>query len=485
MNLRVAPGRIDGRVEVPGDKSQTHRALLLALLATDVVRIENPLRAGVVEPALALLRASGSRVVEEANAITIEPGDRVRLGEVSCGRSGTVMRLAMGALAARGARLIGDSSLSRRPMERVAAPLRLLGADVRTTDGRAPIDLGPAQLVGAEVVLDVPSAQVQTAVAFAALQARGTTRLSWPGPLRDHTARLLTALGLPVRCGEHEMVIDGPADVPGFTRVIPGDPSAAAFLAGAALVSGGAVELPGIGTNPGRMGFFDAIARMGARVTLSNACEIGGEPVADLRVESAALHGIDVGGEDVIRTIDELPVLAAVATCAEGTTRVRDARELRLKESDRIDALAAACGQIGIAIETAPDGFTVRGGQRVRGGTFDPRGDHRLAMALAILGLVSEEGVVVQDADVIAESFPTFGSRTRRRPRFRLTIRPLPATLVVHLVPEVACFLSPPSSSSRPAASPSPSPSSRPPMRAISTPTPATTSRRSSARPSR
>jgi 3-phosphoshikimate 1-carboxyvinyltransferase len=408
--LRVAPGRIDGRVEVPGDKSQTHRAVLLALLAEGPVRIENPLRAGVVDPALAMVRAGGSRVIETPAAITIEPGDRRPLGEISCGRSGTVMRLAMGALAARGARLVGDASLSRRPMERVAVPLRRLGADVRTTDGRAPVDLRPAQLRGADIALETPSAQVQTAVVFAALQATGTTRLSWTGPLRDHTARLVRALALPVRATEREMVIEGPARVPAFTRTIPGDPSAAAFLAAAAIVSGGAVDIPNVGTNPGRMGFFDAIARMGARVTLRNEREIGGEPVADVHVESNLLHGIELGGDDVVPTIDELPVLAAVAACADGTTRVRDAAELRLKESDRIDALAAAGQQIGLQIEAAADGFTVRGRQRIRGGSFDPRGDHRLAMALAILGLVADEGVVVGNADVIAESFPGFAA---------------------------------------------------------------------------
>ena len=417
MSLRVAPGRIDGRVEVPGDKSQTHRALLLALLAEGPVRIENPLRGGVVDPALALLRAAGARVVEERGAISIEPGDGRPIGEVSCGRSGTVMRIAMGALAARGARLVGDASLSRRPMERVAAPLRLLGADVRTTDGKPPVELRPARLVGADVALEVPSAQVQTAVVFAAIQAVGTTRLTWRGPLRDHTALLVESLGLRVRAGEREMVIEGPATVPGFTRTIPGDPSAAAFLAAAALVSGGAVEIANVGTNPGRMGFFDAITRMGARVAFRNPREVGREPVADLRVESAALHGIDLGGDDVVRTIDELPVLAAVAACAEGMTRVRDAAELRLKESDRIDALAAAGQEIGVVIETAPDGFTVRGRQRIRGGSFDPRGDHRLAMALAVLGLASERGVVVEDAAVIAESFPAFGETLERARR--------------------------------------------------------------------
>jgi 3-phosphoshikimate 1-carboxyvinyltransferase len=295
-------------------------------------------------------------------------------------------------------------------MERVAVPLRRLGADVRTTDGRAPVDLRPAQLRGADIALETPSAQVQTAVVFAALQATGTTRLSWTGPLRDHTARLVRALALPVRATEREMVIEGPARVPAFTRTIPGDPSAAAFLAAAAIVSGGAVDIPNVGTNPGRMGFFDAIARMGARVTLRNEREIGGEPVADVHVESNLLHGIELGGDDVVPTIDELPVLAAVAACADGTTRVRDAAELRLKESDRIDALAAAGQQIGLQIEAAADGFTVRGRQRIRGGSFDPRGDHRLAMALAILGLVADEGVVVRNADVIAESFPGFAA---------------------------------------------------------------------------
>jgi 3-phosphoshikimate 1-carboxyvinyltransferase len=327
------------------------------------------------------------------------------------------MRLAMGALAARGARLVGDASLSRRPMERVAAPLRLLGADVGTTDGKPPVDLRPSRLVGADVALDVPSAQVQTAVVFAALQAEGSTRLTWRGPLRDHTARLVVSLGLRVRASEREMIIEGPAAVTGFTRTIPGDPSAAAFLAAAALVSGGHVEIPNVGINPGRMGFFDAVARMGARVAFRNAREVGGEPVADIDVESDALHGIDLGGDDVVRAIDELPVLAAVAACAEGTTRVRDAAELRLKESDRIQALAAAGRQIGVAIETAPDGFTVRGRQRIQGGSFDPRGDHRLAMALAILGLVSEDGVGVEDSEVIRESFPAFGETLERARR--------------------------------------------------------------------
>jgi 3-phosphoshikimate 1-carboxyvinyltransferase len=412
LEVRRAKKKLAGTVELPGDKSQTHRALILALLAEGPVVLRNPLQAGVTQPTVALLEALGRTVERTEDTITIgRAGPPRSLGTHSCGRSGTTLRLAMGALAGMGieAVLEGDASLSRRPMERVASPLRALGADIRTTAGTAPIRIGPARLRGADVALAVPSAQVQTAVLFAALQAEGTTQLRWTGSLRDHTARLLGHLGLPIRSeGPDQLVVEGPASVPGFERTLPGDPSAAAFLAGAALLVEGTVELPGVGVNPGRMGFFEVIAGMGAGVTSARETLVEGEPVADLTVRGAHLHGAEVGGDQVVRMIDEFPVLAAVAVRARGSTVVKDAAELRLKESDRIEAMVQAFGELGVRVVPFPDGFVLEGRQRVRGGTCDPRGDHRLAMALALLGLVAEQPVVVRSAEVIAESFPDF-----------------------------------------------------------------------------
>lgn len=392
---------LSGTLSLPGDKSLAHRAALFASLAEGTSVIENYPDSGVTRAMRQALETLGVPSVWTDGVLRVE-GNGFRAypcaGQtVYCGNSGTTFRLLAGALAATGtaATLDGSEGLRRRPMDRIAEPLRLMGARIDTTEGHAPVTIHPAALHGVTYHVPVASAQVLSCLQLAALGAETPCVFTTPGPVRDHTERMLREMG-------------GQPPFKPLCGILPGDISSAAFLlVAAAIVPGSRITLTHVGLNPTRTGVLDILSAMGARLTFSNEQETFGEPVGDVTLEAAPLHGVEIGGDLVVRTIDEFPALAVAAACAEGVTLVRDAAELRYKESDRIAALVTQLSALGAAIEERPDGFAVRGGT-LRGGTVRAGGDHRLAMSMALCGLVAPEPVVVEEAEILTESFPSF-----------------------------------------------------------------------------
>lgn len=392
---------LSGTLSLPGDKSLAHRAALFASLAEGTSVIENYPDSGVTRAMRQALETLGVPSVWTDGVLRVE-GNGFRAypcaGQtVYCGNSGTTFRLLAGALAATGtaATLDGSEGLRRRPMDRIAEPLRLMGARIDTTEGHAPVTIHPAALHGVTYHVPVASAQVLSCLQLAALGAETPCVFTTPGPVRDHTERMLREMG-------------GKPPFKPLCGILPGDISSAAFLlVAAAIVPGSRITLTHVGLNPTRTGVLDILSAMGARLTFSNEQETFGEPVGDVTLEAAPLHGVEIGGDLVVRTIDEFPALAVAAACAEGVTLVRDAAELRYKESDRIAALVTQLSALGAAIEERPDGFAVRGGT-LRGGTVRAGGDHRLAMSMALCGLIAPEPVVVEEAEILTESFPSF-----------------------------------------------------------------------------
>jgi 3-phosphoshikimate 1-carboxyvinyltransferase len=364
------------------------------------------------------VRALGAEVEEhDVDTLTVHGvglrGLSAPESPIDCGNSGTLMRLLAGILAGQDGRfeLVGDESLSRRPMERVAEPLRLMGAQVEPTDGHAPLVVeGRERLEAISYLLPVASAQVKSAVLLAGLYADGETTVVEHLPTRDHTERLLERAGVPVRRRAESVTLRA-ADRLALGEVeVPGDLSSAApLLVAAAVVPGSDLTVHGVGLNPRRTGFLDVLERMGARVAAYNRRLIGGEPAGDVEVRAAALVGATVTAAEVPALVDELPLVALAATHARGETVVRGAAELRLKETDRIEALVEELRRLGAHIRATRDGFRVRGvPARLRGGVFDARGDHRLAMLGAVAGVSSIEGVDLHGADAVDTSFPGF-----------------------------------------------------------------------------
>jgi 3-phosphoshikimate 1-carboxyvinyltransferase len=342
-------------------------------------------------------------------------GARFRASDapLDCGNSGTTMRLLMGILAAHlfESRLTGDASLQQRPMDRVAIPLQRMGAQVegRTDRFLPPIRMRGAKLRPIEWALPIASAQAKSAILLAGLFADGTTVVHEPAPSRDHTERMLHAFGAKVTARNLTVAVIGPAKLRGTHLVVPNDPSSAAFfLCAAAAMPDAEVTALGISVNPTRTGYLEVLQQMGATVIVHNERVQGGEPVADVTVRGGKLRGTTIAGELVPRTIDELPVLAAIATVADGITVIRDARELRVKESDRIAAMVSELRKSGAQVEELPDGMVVRGSSKLHGAEVESHGDHRVAMALVVAGLLADGETVIHDADCIAVSFPQF-----------------------------------------------------------------------------
>jgi 3-phosphoshikimate 1-carboxyvinyltransferase len=372
-------------VDVPGDKSLSHRALLLAALADGTSLVANA--SGGLDVS-ATFRALGALGVTSGHTI-VSPGAEgwaAPDGPIDCGNSGTTMRLLAGAVAARPfvTVLVGDESLSRRPMRRLVGPLGLLGARIMVSpSGTPPVRIDGAPLTGAEVVIDVASAQVRTAVALAALQATGDTVIDSPPGFRDHTERWLEALGLAQRRSETRLEVS-PAPVPPIEVTVPGDPSSAAFLwASAAITPGAVVRTRRVSLNPGRLGFLDALEAMGAAVERTQTGEVLGDPIGDVEVRQSALRAVTVSGPAAVATMDEAPLLAVVGAFAEGETIISGAAELRTKETDRISGTVDLVRALGGSAEATADGFVVTG-RPLTGGRADARGDHRLAMAAAV-----------------------------------------------------------------------------------------------------
>jgi len=373
------------------------------------------------------IAALGARIERDGDALVIAGtglrGMRAPAAPVDCGNSGTTIRLMCGLVAGQpfATTLFGDESLSKRPMKRVIEPLAKMGAVIASAEGGTPpLVVGPAagHLRAIDYVLPMASAQVKTAVLLAGLYADGATTVTEPGPSRDHSERMLAYLGAPLTVSGRKTTIatrgwDG--RLAGAAFEVPGDPSSSAFLVAAALVAGaGEVRLPNICTNPTRTGFLDAIAAMGGHVAFEDARDAGPEPVATLVVRGAApeLRATEIAGDLAVRSIDELPVLAVIAARARGTTVVRDAEELRVKESDRIATTCAMLRAFGIACEIRPDGFAVEGrpDRPLDPGRVHAEGDHRIAMAAAIAGLVASGETEIADADNVATSYPGFAA---------------------------------------------------------------------------
>jgi 3-phosphoshikimate 1-carboxyvinyltransferase len=417
LTVRAGPP-LHGRMCVPGDKSISHRAVLLGAIAGGVSRVGNFSPAADCRATVRAMRALGVEVEESGSAVLVVAG-RGLLGlretedVLHCGRSGTTMRLLAGLLAGQPffSVLSGDAQLRRRPMARVVEPLRLMGATVlaRAESRYPPLAIRGGSMHGIDYSLPVASAQVKSALLLAGLYADGRTTLHVPGPARDHTERMLLAMGGRLEIGKWGVAIEPGERLQPFDLAVPGDFSSAAFLAmAAALVPGSEITVEGVGVNPTRTGLLDALRAMGAELALHDERTVSGEPVADLTIRSSELRGAEVGGDIIVRAIDELPVLAVAATQAHGETVVRDAAELRVKETDRISTTVQELRRLGAEIEPCSDGFAVHGPTRLRGATVDSHGDHRLAMALAVAGLIATEETVVQDTACIADSFPGF-----------------------------------------------------------------------------
>lgn len=409
-------GEIRGKITVPGDKSISHRAVMLASIAQGTSHIRNWLAAGDTEATLGAMRDLGARIErQDASTLTIEGGPlRPSPNPLNLKNAGTGIRLLAGIMVGQpfASTLDGSEQLRRRPMRRIIDPLRRMGADIRAANGCCPMNIRPAALTGAHYDMPVASGQVKSALLLAGLFADSPTTVTQPGPARDHTERMLRAMG--VRIDQEDEAGNCLTLYPGgrlepLDITVPGDPSSAAFpLVAALLVPGSDLTITGVDLNPTRIGLLDALGEMGADFTISNRLTQAGEPVGDIRVKSSALRDVDIGGETVVRMIDEFPILMVAATQAEGETIVRDARELRVKETDRIAVMAAELRKLGAVIEEREDGFRIAGPQRLSGGQVDGHDDHRIAMSLTIAGLIAAEGAIVTDAACAADSFPGF-----------------------------------------------------------------------------
>lgn len=427
-SLTVTPaGPLKGTIAVPGDKSITHRTIILSALAEGESAITAYCRGEDCLNTMRAFQAMGIQIDERPDTLRVRGKGLWGLTEpetpLDCGNSGTGIRLLAGVLAGQDffAILTGDESVRRRPMGRIVKPLREMGATIAGRKGGelAPLAISGSRLHGITYRSPIASAQVKSALLLAGLYAEGVTCISEPRRSRDHTERLFRYFGIPVREDGASVSVHGRPSVgwPGKPVVVPGDLSAAAFfLVGASLVPGSDVTITGAGINPTRAGILDILAEMGADIQILNRREEAGEPVADLRVRAATLHGVRIGAERVPQTIDEFPILCVAAALAEGPTTITGAGELRVKESDRIAAMATELKKLGAAVEETEDGLIIHGlggpkARRLRGTICTSYGDHRVAMSIAIAGLTAEGNTTIQDADCIQTSFPGFESK--------------------------------------------------------------------------
>ena len=409
-------------MRVPGDKSISHRSLLLGSLADGEGHVEGFPPSADCLATLSCVRALGVCVDVHDEASMMVQGRGLRgmqtpPAPLDCARSGTTMRLLAGILAGQrfDTVLSGAPQLLRRPMRRIAEPLDRMGASIETTDGHGPLTVRGRPLRGYDHALRVASAQVKSALLLAGLYADGPTTVRQPGPARDHTERMLVAMGADVQVSGLTVALRGPSSLSPLSLRIPGDISSASFLLVAAtLVPGSTVTVLDLGINPTRTGLLDVLRAMGAEVSIEDERTEGDEPVAHVTARTSDLRGVEVGGETVVRMIDEFPALAVVASQARGTTIVRDAAELRVKETDRIATTVAELRALGARIDPLPGGFVVEGPTPLRGTSVDSHGDHRLAMALAVAGLVADGETVIRDAECINDSFPGFVALMRR-----------------------------------------------------------------------
>ncbi len=415
--IRVCPGEsLKGSVGVPGDKSLSHRALILGALADGPSHVRHFLPAGDTLATLGCMRALGVSVEQhDATTLTVHGrglhGLQAPAAALNCVNAGTGIRLLAGVMAGQpfASVLDGSEQLRRRPMRRVTDPLRQMGALIEDSDGRAPLRFSPAALHGITYEMPVASAQVKSGVLLGGLFADSPTTIVEPGPARDHTERMLRAMGIDVQTDGARITIYPGKSLQPLDLTIPGDISSAAFvLVAAVFAAAGDVTVQGIGVNATRTGILDVLAAMGAEINQANQRSEGGEPVADLVTGRVTLRGASIGGELVVRAIDEFPVLMVAATQAGGETVVTDAAELHVKETDRIAVMAGELRKLGVEIEEHADGFRVIGPQTLHGAVVEGHDDHRVAMALAVAGLVAQGETIVRDAGCVNDSFPGF-----------------------------------------------------------------------------
>ena len=410
-----------GTVRVPGDKSISHRALMLGSLAEGETTIAGLLIGEDPQSSAACFRKMGVEISElNSERVKVKGLGLGKLQEptdiLDCGNSGTTMRLMMGILAAHEGRFFsvtGDASLRSRPMSRVIKPLQQMGAQIWGRQGNtlAPLAVGGRQLQGIHYHSPIASAQVKSCVLLAGLMATGETTVTEPALSRDHSERMLRAFGATVNVDRdtHSATVAGGATLSGQSIIVPGDISSAAFwLVAGAIVPDSELVIENVGINPTRTGVLDVLAQMGADIEFLNEREVTGEPVADLRVKSSQLKGCEFGGEIIPRLIDEIPILAVAAVFAEGTTIIRDAAELRVKESDRLAVMASELNRMGAKITEHPDGLEIVGGTPLQGAEVDSYTDHRIAMSLAIAALNARGKTTIHRAQAAAVSYPTF-----------------------------------------------------------------------------
>lgn len=413
--VRPAAGPLTGSVRVPGDKSISHRMALVAAVSAGRSRLSGFSDAGDCASTLAVLRALGVHATRDGGTVEIDGGEGFRTPDehLDCGRSGTTMRLACGLLAgsALDVTLTGDAQLRRRPMERVAEPLRRMGARIDTADGLPPIRVHGGSLSGIEYQLPVASAQVKSAVLLAGLRADGPSTVIEPVPTRDHTERLLAWLGGPIEIddGPPRRVVIQRGHLTAFDAPVPGDVSSAApLIVAAAMVPGSSLTVTEVGLNPSRTAILHVLERMGVQLEIEQRASHDPEPVGRVTVHHAELRSTDIDADEVPMLIDELPLVGVLGALAEGTTSVRGAAELRVKESDRIAGLVAGLRSLGAEAEELPDGFAVTGPAQLRAGSVDAASDHRLAMAFSVAALVADAPVSIDGLDSVADSFPGF-----------------------------------------------------------------------------
>ncbi len=410
--------RIAGAIRVPGDKSISHRSLLLGAMAHGVTEVRGFLQSEDCLATLRALRALGAEITESTEGCLRILGrgpEGLREPDtiLDAGNSGTSLRLLAGLLAGRPffSILTGDASLRSRPMRRVVDPLTAMGATVlgRASGQYPPLAIQGCHLSGIAWTSSVASAQVKSAILLAGLQAAGETSVTEPMLSRDHTERMLQAFGVPVRRQGTTVSVPGQARLRGASLAVPGDLSSAAFfLVAAAACPGGEVVIRDVGVNATRIGALEVLQAMGATISQEHARSEAGEPLADLVVRGAQLRGTRIGAEMIPRLIDEIPVLAVAAALAEGETVISGAAELRVKEVDRLSALAGELAKLGVQVAEERDGLRIVGGRRLRGAVVRSRGDHRMAMALTIAGLFADGETRVQDVDCVETSFPRF-----------------------------------------------------------------------------
>ena len=422
MLKEISPGpALKGEITPPGDKSISHRAVLLNSIAQGKARLSNFSPGADCASTVACLQALGVKIRQVASdPLTIavqgvgKGGLREAENVLDAGNSATTMRLLTGLLAAQPflSIITGDDSLRSRPMDRLIRPLRLMGAKIwgRGGDSLGPLSIKGGELHGVDYALPVPSAQVKSAILIAALFAQGETTVQEPAKSRDHTERLLQAMGVKLKVNGTSVSLSSPVNALNPIDLdIPGDISSAAYwLVAAAIHPDAQVMVKNTGINSTRTGIIDVLLKMGARLRIENQRRIGDEPVADLLIESSELTGVEIGGDLIPRLIDEIPVIAVAACAAKGTTIIKDAAELRVKETDRIRNLAGELSKLGADVEEMPDGMVVHGKAKLHGATCSSHHDHRLAMALAIAGLIAEGQTLIEHAEVAGISYPSF-----------------------------------------------------------------------------